>query len=48
MRGQDEMTDLVVEDGEVEIRHTFGSIVAHGCSGMIDSYGGGGEEMMDT
>ena len=48
MKGQDEMTDLVVEDGEVEIRHTFGSIVAHGCSGMIDAYGGGGEEMMDT
>ena len=48
MRGQDEMTDLIVEDGEVEIRHTFGSIVAHGCSGMIDSYGAGGEEMMDT
>jgi len=48
MRGQDEMVDLVVEDGEVEVRHTFGSIVAHGCSGMIDSYGGGGEEMMDT
>ena len=48
MRGQDEMVDLVVEDGEVEINHTFGSIVAHGCAGMIDSYGGAGEEMMDT
>ena len=48
MRGQDEMTDLVVESGEVDAHHTFGSIVAHGCSGMIDSYGGGGEEMMDT
>ena len=48
MRGQDEMVDLVVEEGEVEINHTFGSIVAHGCAGMIDSYGGAGEEMMDT
>ncbi|MDC0600512.1 C25 family cysteine peptidase [Flavobacteriales bacterium] len=48
MRGQDEMVDLVVEDGEVDIKHTFGSIVSHGCAGMIDSYGGGGEEMMDT
>ena len=48
MKGQDEMVDLVVEDGEVEVRHTFGSIVAHGCAGMIDAYGGGGEEMMDT
>ena len=42
------MVDLVVEEGEVEINHTFGSIVAHGCAGMIDSYGGAGEEMMDT
>ena len=48
MKGQDEMVDLVVEDGEVEINHTFGSIVAHGCAGMIDAYGGAGEEMMDT
>lgn len=48
MKGQDEMVDLVVEDGEVDIKHTFGSIVAHGCAGMIDAYGGGGEEMMDT
>ncbi len=48
MRGQDEMVDLVVEEGEVEIHHTFGSIVAHGCAGMIDAYGGAGEEMMDT
>ena len=48
MRGQDEMVDLVVEEGEVDIHHTFGSIVAHGCAGMVDSYGGAGEEMMDT
>lgn len=48
MKGQDEMVDLVVEEGVVEINHTFGSIVAHGCAGMIDAYGGAGEEMMDT
>jgi gingipain R len=48
MEGQDEMVDLIVETGDVTIGHTTGSIVAHGCSGMIDEYGGAGEEMMDT
>lgn len=48
MEGQDEMVDLIVEAGDVSIGHTTGSIVAHGCSGMIDQYGGAGEEMMDT
>ena len=48
MEGQDEMNALIAELGSVETEHTFGGIHFHGCSGMIEAYGTGGEEMMDT
>ena len=48
MEGQDEMNALIVEAGTYDIRHTMGGIVIHGGGAMIDAYGGGGDEMMDT
>lgn len=48
MEGQDEMTKLITESAQYDIRHTLGGIVLHGCGSMIDEYGGGGEEMADT
>lgn len=48
MEGQDEMNKLITESGAYAIRHSAGSIVAHGGASMIDAYGPAGEEMMDT
>ena len=48
MEGQDEMVNLIVEQGAVAIHHTTGSIVSHGCASMNDVYGGQGDEMTDT
>lgn len=48
MEAQDEMNNLIVEQGAVDIHHTTGSIVAHGCGSMNDAYGTGGDEMTDT
>ncbi len=48
MEGQDEMNNLIVEQGAVDIRHTTGSIVTHGCCSMNDEYGSAGDEMTDT
>ena len=48
MEGQDEMNNLIGMVGDYEIRHTFGGIHFNGCASMVDEYGGGGEEMMDT
>lgn len=48
MEGQDEMNKLITESTENQIRHTIGSIVVHGCSSMIEAYGGGGDNMMDS
>ena len=48
MEGQDEMINLITDMGQQEIRHTFGGIHFHGCASMIEEYGSGGEEMMDT
>lgn len=48
MEGQDEMINLIADMGQQEIRHTFAGIHFHGCASMIEDYGGGGEEMMDT
>lgn len=48
MEGQDEMNALIVEAGTYDIRHTMGGIVVHGGGAMIDAYGAGGDEMMDT
>ncbi len=48
MEGQDEMSKLITESAQYEIRHTVGGIYVHGCGSMIDDYGGGGEEMTDT
>jgi hypothetical protein len=48
MEAQDEMNNLIVELGAVDIHHTTGSIVAHGCGSMNDAYGTGGDEMTDT
>lgn len=48
MEGQDEMNKLIAESGTYAIRHSIGSIVVHGGGSMIDAYGPGGDEMMDT
>ncbi len=48
MEGQDEMTKLITESAQYNIRHTLGGIVIHGCGSMIDDYGMDGESMMDT
>ena len=48
MEGQDEMNNLIVEQGAYDIRHSTGSIVTHGCCSMNDAYGGQGDEMTDT
>ena len=48
MEGQDEMSKLITESAQYDIRHTVGGIYVHGCGSMIDDYGGGGEEMTDT
>lgn len=48
MEGQDEMNKLITESTSNQIRHTIGSIIVHGCSAMIEAYGGGGENMMDS
>ena len=48
MEGQDEMNNLIVEQGAYDIRHSTGSIVAHGCASMNDAYGNSGDEMTDT
>lgn len=48
MEGQDEMNALIAEEGSVPTEHTLGGIHFHGCSGMVEAYGGAGEEMMDT
>lgn len=48
MEGQDEMNALIAEEGGVATEHTLGGIHFHGCSGMVEAYGGAGEEMMDT
>ena len=48
MEGQDEMNNLITESTSFNIRHTIGSIVIHGCSSMIEGYGGGGNNMMDS
>ena len=48
MEGQDEMNNLIGMVGDYEIRHTFGGIHYNGCAKMVDEYGSGGEEMMDT
>ncbi|MBM71507.1 MAG: hypothetical protein CL847_01810 [Crocinitomicaceae bacterium] len=48
MEGQDEMNNLIVEQGAYDIRHSTGSIVTHGCASMNDAYGGQGDEMTDT
>ncbi len=48
MAGQDEMNRIIAGTGAYETRHTFGSILVHGGSYMIDQYDGAGEDMMDT
>ena len=48
MEGQDEMNNLIVEQGAYDIRHTTGSIITHGCCSMNDEYGSDGDEMTDT
>lgn len=48
MEGQDEMVNLIAEIGQQDIRQTFGGIHFHGSMSMVEDYGGGGEEMMDT
>ena len=48
MEGQDEMNKLITELAVYNIRHTLGGIFVHGGSSMIDNYGNGGDEMMDT
>ena len=48
MEGQDEMNALIAAGGGVTTEHTLGGIHFHGCSGMVEAYGGAGEEMMDT
>ena len=48
MEGQDEMSKLITESAQYDIRHTVGGIYVHGCGSMIDEYGAGGEEMTDT
>ena len=48
MEGQDEMVNLIAEIGQQDIRQTFGGIHFHGSMSMVEAYGGGGEEMMDT
>ena len=48
MEGQDEMNNLIVEQGQHDIRHSTGSIVTHGCASMNDAYGSQGDEMTDT
>ncbi|MCB0762342.1 MAG: hypothetical protein KDC12_12520, partial [Flavobacteriales bacterium] len=48
MEAQDEMNKLICETGQQNIRHSLGSILFHGCASMIEAYGSGGNEMMDT
>ncbi|KAA3633171.1 MAG: T9SS C-terminal target domain-containing protein [Bacteroidetes bacterium] len=48
MEGQDEMNKLITENAIYNIRHTLGGILIHGGGSMIDNYGNGGNEMMDT
>ena len=48
MEAQDEMNKLITEQAIYNIRHTLGGILIHGGGSMIDNYGNGGNEMMDT
>lgn len=48
MRGQDEMTDILCELKEGNVKRTFGGISVNGCLQMNDSYGAAGIEMTDT
>ena len=48
MEGQDEMNKLIANTGDVNTRHTLGSIHYHGCHSMNDVYGSAGDDMTDT
>jgi PKD repeat protein len=48
MEGQDEMTNVLVETYNDNIKRTFAGLSLSGCMQMIDAYGNDGKNMADT
>lgn len=48
MEGQDEMTDILAESYNDNIKRTFAGLSINGCMKMIDTYGNDGSNMADT